>query len=95
MMGISLRTCKEKIYSWVHDGLKTWVAAAADDGWAVNDVRFGPKLEDRRGGAVNGGGGSRTPSPVKKKLNNEEGPPRLELPKLDLGGETRNENGGG
>lgn len=75
-MGISLRTCKEKIYSWVHDGLKTWVAAAVEDGWAANDVRFGPSLEDRRAA-------SRTPSPVKKKLAADP-PPRLELPRLDL-----------
>ncbi|KAI9789240.1 MAG: hypothetical protein M1816_006249 [Peltula sp. TS41687] len=71
-MGISLRTCKEKIYSWLHDGLKTWVAAAVEDGWPVHDVRFGPSLE------------SRTPSPVKRKIERDP-PPRLELPRLDLG----------
>ena len=41
-MGSSLRLCKEKFYGSVHDGLRTWVAAAADDGWDYKDVRFGP-----------------------------------------------------
>jgi hypothetical protein len=31
-MGGSLRTCKEKFYGAVHDGLRTWVSAATEDG---------------------------------------------------------------
>ena len=41
VMGGTLRTCKEKFYSSVHDGLKVWVGAANDDGWPVDEVRFG------------------------------------------------------
>ncbi|RMD41275.1 hypothetical protein DV735_g3856, partial [Chaetothyriales sp. CBS 134920] len=45
VMGCSLRTCKEKFYAGVHDGLKVWVAAASADGWHVEDVRAGPPRE--------------------------------------------------
>lgn len=41
IMGISLRTCKEKFYGGVHDGLRCWVAAATADGWPREDVRAG------------------------------------------------------
>lgn len=44
-MGGSLRTCKEKFYSAVHEGLRTWVAAAVADGWQHKDVREGPPRE--------------------------------------------------
>lgn len=80
-LGGSLRLCKEKFYPGVHDALRTWVAAAADDGWDVRDVRFGPPQE------------SRSASPKKpaaragaagKKSAVEEPPPRLEMPKLDF-----------
>jgi hypothetical protein len=40
-MGGSLRTCKEKFYGAVHDGLRTWCVAAKADGWAYKDVREG------------------------------------------------------
>jgi hypothetical protein len=73
MMGISLRTCKEKFYSAVHDGLKTWVAAAAADGWDVKDVRMGPPAAEKK-----------EKSSPKKRKNIEEFP-KVELPKLDLG----------
>ncbi len=53
VMGGSLRTCKEKFYGAVHDGLKTWVAAAREDGWVVDDVRRGPVV---RHGGGNGRG---------------------------------------
>ena len=56
-MGGSLRLCKEKFYPGVHDALRTWVAAAADDGWAVRDVRHGPPPP---------GEASRSASPAKK-----------------------------
>ncbi|KAI0396596.1 armadillo-type protein [Xylariaceae sp. FL0594] len=73
-MGASLRLCKEKFYYGVHDGLRTWVAAAAEDGWDVRDVRYGPPAEQR--------------SPAKSKPKKEQPPPKLEMPKLDfeLGG---------
>ncbi|KAK3384433.1 armadillo-type protein [Lasiosphaeria ovina] len=78
-MGGSLRLCKEKFYGSVHDGLRTWVAAAAEDGWAVHDVRYGPPPESRSTSPVKraaGGGGG------KKKM---EDVPKLEMPKLDFG----------
>lgn len=64
-MGGSLRTCKEKFYAHVHDGLRTWVAAAVADGWAVGDVRMGPKVE-----AV---------SPKKSPTKKVEKAPRLDV----------------
>lgn len=45
VMGGTLRTCKEKFYGGVHDGLKCWVSAAKADGWYVEDVRAGPPRE--------------------------------------------------
>jgi len=69
IMGISLRTCKEKFYGGVHDGLRTWVAAAQADGWPAEDVRAGPPR----------GASSPRKSPVKKK---QDEAPQL---KLDVG----------
>jgi len=70
LMGGSLRLCKEKFYGAVHDGLRTWVAAAVEDGWPVADVRMGPAKEE-----------SKSPNKSPKK----QAPlPRLELPKFDL-----------
>lgn len=74
-LGGSLRLCKEKFYGAVHDGLRTWVAAAAEDGWDVRDVRYGPPPESRSASPVKKTGG-------KKKI---EDAPKLEMPKLDLG----------
>ncbi|KAJ5606024.1 hypothetical protein N7510_008805 [Penicillium lagena] len=77
VMGCSLRTCKEKFYSAVHDCLRTWVAAAADDGWPYTLVREGPP----RSGAP----GSPTKSPKKSAPGSpqkglfDEKPPKLEL----------------
>jgi hypothetical protein len=77
-LGGSLRLCKEKFYGAVHDGLRTWVAAAAEDGWDVRDVRYGPPPDapgspsKRRHG---GGGG-------KKKDAADEAAPRIEMPAL-------------
>lgn len=72
LLGGTLRLCKEKFYGVVHDGLRTWVAAADEDGWDTAFVRLGPIYAEHaepRG------------SPRK------EGSllPRLELPALDLG----------
>jgi hypothetical protein len=56
VMGVTLRTCKEKFYGAVHDGLRVWVAAAKADGWYAEDVRAGPPRDV-----------SPKKSPVKKK----------------------------
>lgn len=82
-MGGSLRTCKEKFYGCVHEALRTWVAAAAEDGWDVRDVRYGPtdgsrsprKKTGQKAGGGNGG---------------QEAVPRIEMPKLDFGLSTPN-----
>lgn len=78
IMGGTLRTCKEKFYGSVHDGLRTWVAAALDDDWPVSDIRMGVR-EDRPASPKKG-------SPKKKV---EDAPkldaPKMELPKLSLG----------
>lgn len=74
-LGGSLRLCKEKFYPGVHDGLRTWVAAAAEDGWDVRDVRYGPPPEATSTLKKTGGG-------QKKKC---EDAPKIEMPKLELG----------
>ena len=73
IMGGMLRTCKEKFYGAVHDGLRTWVAAAVADGWDARDVRYGIKEEPKS--PV-----KRSASPAKKTAP----APKLDLPKLDL-----------
>ena len=79
VMGGSLRTCKEKFYGGVHDGLKCWVSAAKADGYYVEDVRAGPPREQS----------SPRKSPTKK---NAEPAPKISfdmgsqaLPKVDDG----------
>ncbi|RKL47710.1 hypothetical protein BFJ72_g1941 [Fusarium proliferatum] len=74
-LGGSLRLCKEKFYGSVHDGLRTWVGAAAEDGWDVKDVRYGPP-PDARASPKKTGGGQKKPV---------EAAPKLEMPKLDFG----------
>lgn len=74
VMGASFRTCKEKFYGSVHAGLTTWVAAAMEDGWAVKEVREGPKRDEVR-----------VQSPKKGAKKRDE-PPKLEMPKLVLDG---------
>ncbi|KAE8325053.1 armadillo-type protein [Aspergillus sergii] len=76
VMGGNLRTCKEKFYASVHDCLRTWVAAAVEDGWPYTAVREGPPRPEA---------GSPSKSPIKaaggspKKGLLDEKPPRLEL----------------
>ncbi|KAI0407215.1 armadillo-type protein [Xylaria palmicola] len=71
-MGASLRLCKEKFYPGVHDGLRTWVAAAAEDGWDVRDVRYGPPTEPK--------------SPTKNKVKKNDQPaPKIEMPNISFG----------
>lgn len=75
-MGVSLRTCKEKFYGSVHAGLTTWMGAAREDRWDATFVREGPK----RGEIAH----NMKSSPTKKGVK-DDGPPKLEIPKLDLG----------
>ncbi|KAI0483908.1 armadillo-type protein [Xylaria cf. heliscus] len=71
-MGGSLRLCKEKFYPGVHDALRTWVAAAAEDGWDVRNVRYGPPSEPR--------------SPTKNKPKKDDQPaPKIEMPNISFG----------
>lgn len=75
VMGGSLRTCKEKFYSSVHDCLRTWVAASIEDDWPYLAVREGPPRPDL---------GSPRKSPTKvpgspQKNALPEQPPKLEL----------------
>lgn len=74
-MGNSLRTCKEKFYGAVHAGLGTWIGAGREDGWDVRGVREGCR-EEGRGRA----------SPKKARKGNGEEAPKLEMPRLELGG---------
>ncbi|KAH8896994.1 hypothetical protein GQ53DRAFT_638433 [Thozetella sp. PMI_491] len=78
-LGGSLRLCKEKFYGAVHDGLRTWVAAAVEDGWDVRDVRYGPPPSESRSASpakrANGG---------KKKDGAGDEAPKIEMPKLDF-----------
>ncbi|KAI2628804.1 armadillo-type protein [Hypoxylon sp. NC1633] len=78
-MGASLRLCKEKFYPGVHDGLRTWVAAAAEDGWDVRDVRYGPPAEPKSPTKRYGGGGGGGGNKGKAK---DEPAPRLDMPRL-------------
>lgn len=81
-MGASMRLCKEKFYPGVHDGLRTWVAAAADDGWDVRDVRYGPPPESRSPSKKLYGGND-----APKKVRDIEPAPKIDLPQFDFGGE--------
>ncbi|KAI5357063.1 Putative formin, GTPase-binding domain, armadillo-like helical [Septoria linicola] len=98
VMGTVLRTCKEKFYSGVHDGLKVWVAAAHEDGWQTRFVREGPSEEEVIEQAMKA-----QKSPKKSPKKKADLPPKLdalpvEPPKLDLGLDLKitrtNENSG-
>ncbi|KAF2401039.1 hypothetical protein EJ06DRAFT_476510 [Trichodelitschia bisporula] len=84
VMGGQLRTCKEKFYSAVHDGLRTWVAAGVRDGWDVAGVRKGVFKEGMS--PVRVSPTKRGGSPVKGGLG--------EAPKLELGLSLGGEGGG-
>ncbi|KAK2768427.1 hypothetical protein FQN54_000282 [Arachnomyces sp. PD_36] len=73
-MGGSMRTCKEKFHAALHDSLRTWVSAAAEDGWDHCYVREGPPRDD---GTVH-----RSPvkSPRKKVGGISDDAPKLDLP---------------
>lgn len=85
-LGATLRTCKEKFYSGVHDGLRAWVAAAAEDGWDTKYVREGPTQEEQADKAK-----KYLSSPKKSPKKKGDEAPRLDelktepLPKLQLG----------
>ncbi|KXJ86310.1 armadillo-type protein [Microdochium bolleyi] len=89
-MGASMRLCKEKFYPSVHDGLRTWVAAAADDGWDVRDVQYGPPPEPKSPSKKLYGG---CDSP--KKVMDQEPAPKIDLPKFDFGIEAPQDSGAG
>ena len=92
VMAGSLRTCKEKFYGAVHDGLKTWVAAAVVDRWSVEHVR-GPIVHSgSTTTSTTSTGPAKVKSPVKHGspakngkvvVDDTRGFPRLEL-NLDL-----------
>ncbi|KAL4930760.1 uncharacterized protein BDV17DRAFT_37749 [Aspergillus undulatus] len=71
-MGDTLRKCKEKFYSSVHDCLRTWVSAAVEDEWPHLTVREGPPRQEVR---------SPPKSPLKspKKGALDDKPPKLDL----------------
>ena len=83
VMGVSLRTCKEKFYGCVHEALSVWVGAAREDGWSFQDVRQGPPKGQGSG------------SPVKGSPKKKDQPPKLEMPRLELGGGCGGEGRGG
>lgn len=72
ILGSTLRTCKEKFYSGVHDGLRSWVAASSEDGWDTRYVREGPTLEEQAERA-------KSCSPKKSPKKKTEPPPKLDL----------------
>lgn len=91
VMGTTLRTCKEKFYSGVHDGLKAWVAAACEDEWATKFVREGPSDEEVAEKAMKA---SPKKSPNKKKSDPAPQIEALPAPRLDLDLRLRGEGGG-
>jgi len=77
VMGGTMRTCKEKFYSSVHECLRTWVAAAVEDGWPYTLVREGPPRSGEPGSPTKSPKKSAPGSPKKGLL--DDGPPKLEL----------------
>ncbi|KAL1297203.1 hypothetical protein AAFC00_004773 [Neodothiora populina] len=72
VMGATLRTCKEKFYCGVHGGLQSWIAAALEDDWDIEYVRYGPTQEEAA---------AMSPRKSPKKT---EPPPQLAVPVLDI-----------
>ncbi|KAL6717557.1 hypothetical protein ACLMJK_005472 [Lecanora helva] len=92
VMGVSLRTCKEKFYGCVHEALSVWIGAAKEDGWAFQDVRQGPPPASPK---KNQGGGGQVGSPVKGgSPKKREQPPMLEMPAFGFGGGEEGDEGG-
>jgi hypothetical protein len=76
VMGGTMRTCKEKFYSAVHECLRTWVAAAVEDGWPYLMVREGPPRTEP--GSPTKSPKKVAPSSPKKGLLGDK-PPQLNL----------------
>lgn len=76
VMGGTMRTCKEKFYSAVHECLRTWVAAAVEDGWPYLMVREGPPRTEP--GSPNKSPKKAAPGSPKKGLLDDK-PPQLNL----------------
>lgn len=83
-MGGSLRLCKEKFYGAVHDGLRTWVAAAHEDGWDVRDVRYGPPPPAPVAAADRHNDVKKIPAAVSGPMEEDPPAPKIEIPKLDF-----------
>lgn len=75
VMGVSLRTCKEKFYFSIHDSLRTWITAAAEDGWPYACVREGPPKTETGEESPR-----KPPVKVRSLSSKNEPPPKLELP---------------
>lgn len=74
VMGGSLRTCKEKFYSSIHDCLRTWISAAMEDEWPYTFIREGPPRPEPSKSPIKTTGGSPNKGIIAEK------PPQLELP---------------
>ncbi|KAI5809047.1 armadillo-type protein [Peziza echinospora] len=98
VMGGTLRTCKERLHGCfaVHDGLKTWVKASAEDGWDAAVVRMGVVKTQASKHAGKIGLVQPSPESTKKELPIRASPekkrelpvpvkPAHELPTLNLG----------
>lgn len=84
-MGVSLRTCKEKLYGCVHEALSTWVGAAVEDGWDHRDVKQGPKIENVKAASSPKKSPKKMDAAPKLEMPKLDAPPKLEMPKLELG----------
>lgn len=95
-LGGSLRTCKEKLHTALHEGLKTWVAAAVADGWQVDDVRYGPRFERHYHKEVSDKEERRERRKKRALLKQQQEESKVELPKLSFDhGSTREVESGG
>lgn len=79
VMGRSLRICKEKLYPAIHEGLKLWVAAAAEDSWEYQFVREGPQRGAPGSTSCSPVKGGALGSPKKRPGGVSDAPPRLDL----------------
>ena len=80
VMGVSLRTCKEKFYGAVHAALSTWIGAARDDGWSARMVKEGPTREERMNSSPRKHKGKETEkAPMLGEISVGGGTPKLGL----------------
>ena len=77
-----LKSCNPKYYGAVHSAVKTWIGAAALDGWDVKHVRIGST-------DVSGKSASTSNSPIKgpgkKSPQKAHNAPRIEAPNVGAG----------